>query len=72
MKKARNLIIIFSLFMFVGSLTSCTASKSSASVKKMKKKRKRGCDCPKWGEAGQYNPDEVIALEDCLYQTIND
>ena len=66
MKKVRNLVIVFSLLMFVGSLTSCRSSRSAYKGKKTKTKKKRGCDCPKWGEVNQQNKDEVIAFEDCI------
>lgn len=65
MKKVRNLIVIFSLLMFVGSLTSCTGSRSAYKGKRKTKKKKR-CDCPKWSDTNQDNKDEVIALEDCM------
>ena len=52
--------------MFVGSLTSCRGSRSAYKTKKTKTKKKRGCDCPKWGEVNQNNKDEVIAFEDCI------
>ena len=66
MKKVRNLVVVFSLLMFVGSLTSCTGSKRAYKGKKTKTKKKRGCDCPKWGDVQQDNQYDVIALEDCI------
>ncbi len=69
MKKVRNLVIIFSLLMFVGSLTSCTGSRgASRGAKKHKTKKKRRCDCPKWGDVNQGNKNEVIAFGPDTYR----
>lgn len=67
MGKVRNLVVIFSLLMFIGSLTSCTGSRSAYKGKKTKKKKR--CDCPKWSDTDKqqpHNEEDVIALEDCM------
>ena len=65
MKKLSNLVLILGVLFFVGSLTSCAASKNG--VAKPKKKRKKNCDCPKWTDAEKQIPeDEIVALEDAL------
>lgn len=65
MKKLSNIALILGLLFFVGSMTSCSATRRSGAAKK--KKRKKNCDCPKWTDVDKKIPeDEIVAFEDVL------
>ncbi len=64
MKNWKNIITIFSILLFVGSMSSCSASKRGG-----KSKRKRGCKCPKWSQNEQVQPaDKVEQTEIVVFE----
>ncbi len=56
MKNTKNILLIFGMFLFVGSMTSCKA------IKRAKSKR---CKCPSWSMEDQQ-PASTKKCEDTV------
>lgn len=59
MKRYRNLLAIFAICLFVGSMSSCKG------IKKMKSKR---CKCPKWSSVEKQPAKDVKAEVTVSYE----